>query len=220
MNRFFPIYICILLLVTSCKEPAFFYEYHLDNSNASLYILNHSGKDLCVQLQKNDGTLEEKFIKSVRNEALAHDSLYNAIKNEGYAFISYSRIKHSESYYEGTEYYSFPYPLDDCALICSDFGNTNIETLAIKKEDEILFSSNLEVPQTEPVGTLVQHTPGGYSFKDIDKNFNNGDFIFQNRIGDYLFVDFDTVDFSNLRNLVLNNPRYIIVIGKILGEND
>lgn len=213
--------ILISFFIFSCviKEPAFPYDYSLNNDNASLYILNHSDKDLCVQLQKTDVALEEIILKPVKNEALVHNSIYNAIKNERYAFISYSKIKHSKSDYEDTEYKSFPYSLDDCNLICSDFGNTNIVKLVIKTEDEILFSSNLEVPQTEPAVTFVHYTLGGYSFENIDKNFNNGDFFFTNRIGNYFFVDFDTVDFSDLKNLVLDNPRYIIVIGEILGEN-
>ena len=100
----------------------------MNNNNASLYILNHSDKDLCLQLNKDDGTSEERIIKLVKNE-------------------------------------SFPYSLDDCALICSDF-------------------------------------------------------VFPSRIGDYLFVDFDEIDFSDMANLTLQNARYIIVIGEIIGEND
>ena len=220
MKKLFFIYVCILLLLISCKEPAFLYEYHLNNNNASLYILNHSGNDLSLQLNNYDGTSEERIIKPVKNERIDSGSLYNIIKNKSYVFISYSKIKDTDSDYDYTEDKSFPYLIDNCTLLCNDFGNTNIKTLTIKNEDEILFSSNLEVPQTEPAVTFVHYTPGGYSFENIDKNFNNGDFIFQNRIGNYLFIDFDEIDFTSSTNLSLRNPRYIIVIGEIIGKND
>ena len=215
-------YLISLIILSSffssciCKEPAFFYDYSLNNSNASLYILNHSDCELCVQLNKDDGTFDEKIIKPVKNEKIDSKSLHNR-KKDTYIFISYNRIKETDSDYDNA---GFPYSLDDCALICSNFENTEINMLTIKNDDEVLYSSKVAVPDKDPVLTFVHYTPVGYAFKNIDKNFNNGDFLFQNRIGDYLFVDFDEIDFSDKTNLSLQKPRYIIVIGEIITDYD
>ena len=86
----------------------------------------------------------------------------------------------------------------------------------IENEDNnTLYTSKVVIPKDDLTVTLA-HNTGGFSLREIEKNFADGDFLFTSRPGDYLFVDCDIIlketpddDYGAIKN-----PRYIIIISE------
>ena len=86
----------------------------------------------------------------------------------------------------------------------------------IENEDNnTLYTSKVVIPKDDLTVTLA-HNTGGFSLREIEKNFADGDFLFTSRPGDYLFVDCDIIlketpdDYYG----AIKNPRYIIIISE------
>ena len=212
----FHISILLLFSCGSSKEPVFYEKYTFSNENASLYLINLTGSDISVLLEKNDGNTENKIIPTAK---LSEDEANNL--KTGYLskerFISFiCKIIENADDADNSEKNKLPFTLEQNDLLCSDFSKSGITCVTIKDTDNhTLYSSNVVIPEDDLTLQLA-HNTSGLSLRESEKIFANGDFLFTERPGDYLFVDCDVElkekpdDYYG----TIKNPRYIIIISE------
>ncbi len=202
-------------MLSSCKEPVWYRQCLFSNENASLYILNFSDKELETNFYTENGNIKEVKLKPKKWEIINKDGAYAESLDESsddFVYLSFDNIKNGR---QAMDWYSFPFEISDEDRYCSDLINEKIQKIEIKKSDDsIIYKSNLSLQNVKSTVVFQDSALLNESPYQIQNNFTKGNFLFESRPGDFLFVDCD-VDFSEKINGyygTVKNPRYIIII--------
>lgn len=198
----------------SCKEPVWYRECSFSNENAELYILNYTGNNLLVLLEKSNGSIEEITIP---NEELQYkekqilDDVYAVTKKNNFVFSNCSYMNKNG---DGTR--DFFLPADEKNLLLQNLDKSDVVSISIKNSsNEIMYKSEIIKTSKDFNVILMDSGLGGTNIKKLNDYFKNGHFFFKNRPGDILYIDCE-VDIDDKPNNcygAIKNPRYLIVMG-------
>lgn len=213
------IFLFTVLFLPSCfptNEPVLYEKYTFSNENANLYLINLTDHDISAFLEKNDGNTESRIISTTKLSEDERNNLRTRYLSKE-RFISFiCRTIENEDTANASEENKLPFSLNKKDLLCNDFSQSGINYVTIKDADNnTLYTSKVVIPKDDLTVTLA-HNTGGFSLREIEKNFADGDFLFTSRPGDYLFVDCDIILKETPDDYYgsIKNPRYIIIISE------
>ena len=176
----------------------------LDNTSASLCILNLNNDDIIAELEYEKGKTETFTIQQLKVSGEAKETMEFYTYPITDKFIVLIGKIFDPSFFT-----------DSC--YCPKIIDNNLKSVKIKSADgTMLYSSEFDKTVTYPHLKCLLPPWGIEECEDELKDFSEHKFLFTNRPGDYLFVSFEgeTERKKEFKcDYIMNNIRYFIIMG-------